>query len=152
MEPKTARTVKWTAAIGGSLLLLVCLYAARWHGVLSTIHVLICGLLITGILFQSGKGGGLAALGGMSDQSPFGARSSSALRHATYFLAGLFLLAALLLVKLPTVKTVSEPTAPLRVDQPVEAPKTPAPAPATPPSSPKETPADKTSDSPPAKE
>ena len=126
MEPKTARTVKWTSTIVLALVLLLGLYFVGWGGLLSFIHVVICAVMVGAILLQSSKGGGLAALGGMGDQSPFGARSSAALRNLTYFLAGLFLLATLLLVKLPSRRTAgpAAPVAPL-APAPVSRPTAP---------------------------
>ena len=109
MEPKTARTVKWTGIIAGTFVLLLVLYSAQWTGLLKTIQVLACLTLVAVILLQSGKGGGLAALGGMGDQSPFGARSNVALRNVSYFLAGVFLLTILLLVRLSTVQRAAGP-------------------------------------------
>lgn len=100
MEPKTARTVKWTGTILATLAMLVTLYSAHWSGPLRLIQILACVVLVAAILLQSGKGGGLSALGGMSDQSPFGARSSVALRNVSYFLAALFLLTNILLILL----------------------------------------------------
>ncbi len=109
MEPKTARTVKWTGIIAGSFVLLLVLYSAQWTGLLKVIQILACVTLVAAILLQSGKGGGLAALGGMGDQSPFGARSNVALRNLSYFLAGVFLLTILLLVRLSAVQRKAGP-------------------------------------------
>ena len=109
MEPKAARQFKWTATIVGAAVLLFTLYSLRWQGVLAAIQMVVCVLLVTTILLQSGKGGGLAALGGMSDQSVFGARSNAALRNVTYFLLGMFMLGTLLLVKLPRVAVTPAP-------------------------------------------
>ena len=71
-------------------------------------------LVVTAVLLQSGKGGGLSALGGMSDQSFLGARSSAALRYATFYLLGLFLLSTLLLVRMRSAVVVprQQPTFP----------------------------------------
>ena len=126
MEPKTARTVKWTSTIVLSLVLLLGLYFVGWGGLLSIIHVVICAVMVGAILLQSSKGGGLAALGGMGDQSPFGSRSSAALRNLTYFLGALFLLVTVLLVKMPNRRTArpAEPVAPV-----APAPMSKAPAP-----------------------
>ena len=122
MEPKTARTVKWTGIIAGAFILLFALYSARWGGVLKLIQVLACLTLVTAILLQSGKGGGLAALGGMGDQSPFGARSNVALRNVSYFLAGVFLLTILLLVRLSAVQRAEGPAMMPRAQPPMSVP------------------------------
>ncbi len=93
--------MRWTATIAGSIVLLIVLYNLRWARLLSALQMLTCVLLVTTILLQSGKGGGLGALGGMSDQSFLGARSSAALRHVTFFLMGVFMLCTMLLVRMP---------------------------------------------------
>ena len=121
MEPKTARTVKWTGTIVGTLVVLFALYSAQWMGLLKLVQVLACVLLVSAILLQSGKGGGLAALGGMSDQSPFGTGSSAALRNVSYFLAAVFLLTNILLILL--LKDIrNAPRAPVRRPAPQSAP------------------------------
>jgi len=124
MEPKTARTVKWTGIISGAVVLLLVLYSAQWTGVLKFIQVVACLTLVTAILLQSGKGGGLAALGGMGDQSPFGARSNVALRNVSYFLAGVFLLTILLLVRLSAIQRAAEPAMMPGMQTPMSVPAT----------------------------
>ncbi len=109
MEPKAARQMKWAVAIGGAIAVLFLMYNMQWKGALSAIQITVCVLVVTAILLQSGKGGGLSALGGMSDQSFLGARSSAALRYATYYLLGMFMLATLLLVRMGSAVVVQRP-------------------------------------------
>lgn len=68
---------------------------------------ILCVFLIGSILLQSGKGGGLAAIGGLGDQSAFGTRSSTFLSKVTYLIGAAFIVATIFLFKL------SIPTRPL---------------------------------------
>jgi preprotein translocase subunit SecG len=62
------------------------------------IHVIACLILITTILFQSGRGGGLSGLfGGGTSQTIFGARASTFLIRATTVAAVMFLLTCITL-------------------------------------------------------
>ena len=60
----------------------------------------LCMFLIGSILLQSGKGGGLAAIGGLGDQSAFGTRSSTFLSKITYLIGAAFIVATIFLFKL----------------------------------------------------
>lgn len=61
---------------------------------------ILCVFLIGSILLQSGKGGGLAAIGGLGDQSAFGTRSSTFLSKITYLIGAAFIVATIFLFKL----------------------------------------------------
>ncbi len=61
---------------------------------------LLCVFLIGSILLQSGKGGGLAAIGGLGDQSAFGTRTSTFLSKVTYLIGAAFIVATIFLFKL----------------------------------------------------
>ena len=61
---------------------------------------ILCVFLIGSILLQSGKGGGLAAIGGLGDQSAFGTRSSTFLSKVTYLIGAAFIVATIFLFKL----------------------------------------------------
>ncbi len=68
------------------------------------VHLLICIVLVTVVLMQSGKGGGLAggAFGG-SAQTVFGGRGATDfLTKATMVLAGLFFVTSLVLALMST--------------------------------------------------
>ncbi len=57
------------------------------------LHIIACLILITAILLQSGRGGGLSGLfGGGSSQTIFGARASTFLTRTTTAAAVVFLL------------------------------------------------------------
>src|SRR4029450_11251267 len=104
-----------------------------------TLYVITCGLLITTIMLQQGKGGDIAnAFGGGSTQAVFGARSGATLlTRATSVLAALFVIGALALTVWGTRGTssvVGGIQGPAPAPAPVPTNATPAPAaPATPP-------------------
>ncbi len=61
---------------------------------------ILCVFLIGSILLQSGKGGGLAAIGGLGDQSAFGTRTSTFLSKITYLVGAAFIVATIFLFKM----------------------------------------------------
>ena len=61
---------------------------------------ILCVFLIGSILLQSGKGSGLAAIGGLGDQSAFGTRSSTFLSKVTYLIGAASIVATIFLFKL----------------------------------------------------
>ena len=72
------------------------------------IHVIACSILITAILLQSGKGGGLAGLFGSGPtQTIFGARASTFLTRVTTAAAVAFLLTCISLTILSKGKSKS---------------------------------------------
>ena len=74
--------------------------------VLLIIHVLICALLITVVLMQSGRGGGLTeSFSGM--ESLFGAKTNALMVRATAVLAVLFIVSCLSLAYLSTKRSRS---------------------------------------------
>ena len=75
---------------------------ASWRGfmlgLLVTMFVLICLLLIGVVLLQKGRGGGLSsAFGGAGGASPFGTKTGDVFTWITVVLAALFLLVAAVL-------------------------------------------------------
>jgi len=109
METKVAKQIKWWSAVIGTFLLLILLYVWEMRGVLTAILLLACIVTIASILMQSSKGGGLAALGGMGEQSPFGSRAAGPLRYLTYFFAAVFLVCTILLGRLSIARHPSTP-------------------------------------------
>ena len=71
------------------------------YGIVLTIHVFMCLVLIAVILLQAGRGGGLAdTLGGGAAQSIFGTRGAVYLTRATTVCATVFMLTSLTLAVL----------------------------------------------------
>ncbi len=63
---------KWIATIVIIFGLLAMFYINNWSGVLKTTLIFSCIVLIGCVLLQAGKGGGLAAIGGLADESAMG--------------------------------------------------------------------------------
>lgn len=61
---------------------------------------ILCIFMIGSILLQSGKGGGLASIGGLGDQAAFGTRTSTFLTKVTYLIGAAFIVATIFLFKL----------------------------------------------------
>ena len=69
------------------------------HGLIVTVHILVCFFIIVVVLLQSGKSGDIsAAFGGQGSQTAFGPRgAASALSLATTWSAVLFLVTSITL-------------------------------------------------------
>ncbi len=74
---------------------------------LIVVYLIICAALVTVILMQSGKGGGLSEALGGAFQSVFGPKVTTVLVKATSVLAVLFILLSITLAKLSTEKSRS---------------------------------------------
>jgi len=103
-------------------------YGAVAGTVLKVYVTVVCVVMIVAILLQSGKGGGLAALGGLGGDSLFGARAATPLAKATYVLGALFVFLCALMVRQP-VKFGGEADAPLPPAVQTPAPEAEQPAP-----------------------
>lgn len=66
------------------------------HGILLTVHIILCVLLVLVVLIQSGRSGGFSGLFGGGGDALFSTSSQqSGLRNATIIIAGLFMLTSL---------------------------------------------------------
>ena len=92
--------LKWITAIVIIIGLLTMFYTFNWLGVLKTTLIFSCVVLIGCVLLQAGKGGGLAAIGGLADESAMGAQSGGVLVKVTYLVGAVFIVSTLLLTKL----------------------------------------------------
>ena len=71
------------------------------YGFILVIHIIVCFVLIAVILFQAGRGGGLAdTFGGGAAQSFFGTRGAVYLTRATTICAAIFMMTSLSLAAL----------------------------------------------------
>ncbi len=83
--------LKWITAIVIVFGLLAMFSTFNWSEVLKSTLIFSCIVLIGCVLLQAGKGGGLAAIGGLADESAMGAQSGGVLVKVTY-LVGQYLL------------------------------------------------------------
>lgn len=67
------------------------------YTILLCIFVLLCFLLVAAVLLQTGKGGGMAGLGGGVTDSAFGAHTANILQKFTGFCVFLFFILVILL-------------------------------------------------------
>lgn len=137
MELRTERTFKWALAILVVFGLVGTMFAVRMITALKFFLILSSIVLIGTILLQAGRGGGLAAIGGLADQSTFGTRTSTFLSKLTYFIGAVFIISAICLTKLSTMKVVEKaparPTAQVPTTPPEHPPIEKKPSAAPPP-------------------
>jgi preprotein translocase subunit SecG len=99
------------------------------YPIFMVLHILVSGLLMTVVLLQSGRGGGLAGAfgGGGGNQTLFGARGATTfLTKATWFLGAGFMVTSLILaLAIGNRQTASKPRSVLRENPPAAAPATP---------------------------
>ncbi len=107
MEPdKLKKLLKRIAIVGSFFLLGLLLYLlggsnyalARW--LLLSYALLVTAVMVLAILLQSGRGGGLASLGGLGGDALLGTRSATPIAKATYVMGALFLFICMLMARL----------------------------------------------------
>ncbi len=91
---------KWIAAIVIIFGLLTMFFILDWSLVLKSLLIFSCIVLVGCVLLQSGKGGGLAAIGGLADQSAMGTQTGGVLAKVTYLVGAVFIVSTLFLTKL----------------------------------------------------
>ncbi len=91
---------KWIAAIVIIFGLLAMFFILDWSVVIKCLLIFSCVVLIGCVLLQSGKGGGLAAIGGLADQSAMGTQTGGILAKITYLVGAIFIVSTLLLTKM----------------------------------------------------
>lgn len=91
---------KWITAVVIVFGLLTMFFILGWSTVLKSALIFSCIVLIGSVLLQSGKGGGLAAIGGLADQSAMGTQTGGILAKITYLVGAVFIVATLFLTKL----------------------------------------------------
>lgn len=92
--------LKWIMAIVIIFGLLAMFYTFNWPGVLKTTLIFSCVVLIGCVLLQAGKGGGLAAIGGLADEAAMGSQPGGVLAKMTYLVGAVFIVSTLMLTKL----------------------------------------------------
>ena len=105
------------------------------HGLIVTVHIIVCFFIIVVVLLQSGKSGDIsAAFGGQGSQTAFGPRgAASALSKATTWSAVLFIITSITLSIYATGHSGSKSVLEGIKSQPVKTqPAAPAQAPANP--------------------
>ncbi len=91
---------KWITAIVIIFGLLTMFFIFGWSTALKSALIFSCIVLIGSVLLQSGKGGGLAAIGGLADQSAVGTQTGGILSKITYLVGAVFIVSTLFLTKL----------------------------------------------------
>lgn len=122
---KAEKAFKWGIAILVIFGILNAFYFFNLIIAFKIVLPILCVFMIGAILLQSGKGGGLAAIGGLGDQSAFGTRTSTFLTKVTYLIGAAFIVATVFLFKLSisthmmhTMVTQESPEVPHTHDHP----------------------------------
>lgn len=141
MEFVNEKTVKWALAIIVVFGLVFTMTTMHMVSALKIFLVLTCVVLLGTILLQAGKGGGLAAIGGLQDQSSFGTRTSTFLSKLTYLIGAVFIVSTICLTRISSVtfveKAAPQPAAEMPAGHPpVELPPGHPPAEGLPPGHP----------------
>ncbi|HHT9130548.1 MAG TPA: preprotein translocase subunit SecG [Candidatus Brocadiaceae bacterium] len=97
---KAEKAFKWGIVIIVIFGMLNAFYFLNLITALKVVLPILCVFMIGSILLQSGKGGGLAAIGGLGDQSAFGTKTSTFLTKVTYLIGAAFIVATVFLFKL----------------------------------------------------
>jgi len=96
------------------------------HIVLLLTFILVCFLLISAVLLQTGKGGGMAGLGGGGSDTAFGAHTANVLQKFTGWFVFVFFILVISLSH--TLKEGGQTESVMDTFKPVAAPKAAAPA------------------------
>lgn len=129
MDPDQLKKLLKRIAITGSFFLLAILlyllggsHFALARRLLIAYVLIVTAVMVLAILLQSGRGGGLASLGGLSGDSLLGARSATPIAKATYVMGALFLLICMLIARLSAQSPAAVGSPGLPEVPPIEAP------------------------------
>ncbi len=125
MELKSEKSLQWILATAVVFGLILSLFYFKRVALLKAFLVVNCLALIGTILLQAGKGGGLAAIGGLADQTAFGTRTGTFLSNVTYFIAAAFIISSICLTKLSTTIVVKEDVVEEQAESPMLPPEHP---------------------------
>ena len=114
---KAEKAFKWGIAIIVIFGILNAFYFFNLIIAFKIVLPILCVFMIGSILLQSGKGGGLAAIGGLGDQSAFGTRTSTFLTKVTYLIGAAFIVATVFLFKLSISTTMMHAMIPQEVSE-----------------------------------
>ena len=109
MSPEELRKLlKRAAVIGAFFGLALLFYFLRWTGALTFYVIVVTVLMVGAILIQSGRGGGLASLGGIGGESLLGTRSATPISKATYVMGALFIFICMLVSRMSITERANE--------------------------------------------
>ncbi|MGR3218196.1 MAG: preprotein translocase subunit SecG [Candidatus Anammoxibacter sp.] len=111
--------MKWAIAIVVVFGLLTTFFILEWITVLKISLIIIAIAMIGNILLQSGRGGGLAAIGGLTDQSMMGTQTGVFLQSVTFFLGAVFFVTVIFVSKASFSSKVQAPLSLQNISIPV---------------------------------
>lgn len=114
MRLDAEKLLKWGIAIVAIFGIIGVFFRLELVAPLLIILILTCCILVLTILLQAGKGGGLAAIGGLTDQTAFGTKTGTFLSKVTYLVGAAFIVATICLTKIYTTRHVIAILPPMR--------------------------------------
>ena len=107
--------LKRSAVIAGFFAVAVVFYVLGrqggefWRRALYAYAITVAVLMVLAVLLQSGKGGGLAGIGGMAGESLLGTRSATPIAKATYVMGALLLFICMLIARMGQMNIRTQP-------------------------------------------
>ncbi len=107
MDPEDVRKLIKRVCIIGSFFVIAFVFyflgrdgSGFWRGLLVVYALFVTLIMVLAVLLQSGRGGGLAGMGGAGGESVLGARAATPIAKATYVLGTLLLFICMLAARL----------------------------------------------------
>lgn len=108
MDPDDLKKLLKRVAIAGAFFGLAVLFrwlgregSGFWRAMLVAYAIVVSVILVLVILVQSGRGGGLASIGGLGGEGLLGSRAATPIAKATYVIGALLLFICMLISSLP---------------------------------------------------
>ncbi|MGR3317766.1 MAG: preprotein translocase subunit SecG [Candidatus Anammoxibacter sp.] len=119
---KSESIMKWAITIIIVFGLQTTFFILEWNTVLKVSLIVVAIAMIGNILLQSGRGGGLAAIGGLTDQSMMGTQTGAFLQYVTFLLGAVFFVTVIFVSKASFSPNVQVPLPIQNISIPVSAP------------------------------
>ncbi|MGR3179539.1 MAG: preprotein translocase subunit SecG [Candidatus Anammoxibacter sp.] len=113
--------IKWAIVIVIIFGLQTTFFILEWTTVLKVSLIIVAIAMIGNILLQSGRGGGLAAIGGLTDQSMMGTQTGAFLQYVTFLLGAVFFVTVIFVSKASFSPNVQAPLSVQNISIPVPA-------------------------------
>jgi len=103
-QAELKKHLKKIGIIGALFAPALLFYLLNLRGALVFYALMLSVILVLMVLIQSGRGGGLASLGGLDTDSLFGTHSATPISKATYVIGALLIVTCMLAARLGTIK------------------------------------------------
>jgi len=124
-QAELKKRLKKIGIIGAFFAPALLFYALNLRGALVFYALILSVVLVLMVLIQSGRGGGLASLGGLDTDSLFGTHSATPISKATYVIGVLLIVTCMLAARLGTIKREGETPQQPGMEMPIPSDMTP---------------------------